>query len=87
MPSNPLDDILPSAVAARSRATDFLGTQTIFLRTVNQAILTAIVTGLMTVTVAEGATLSQDIQWVIELLRQNGYTVTQSVANIIITWS
>lgn len=87
MSANPLDDILPSAVASRSRALDFLGTQTIFLRTVVQAIATAIVTGLFTVTVAVGATASQDIQWVIELLRQCGYGVTISTTNLVITWS
>lgn len=87
MPSNPLDDLLFSAVAARSRAIDFLGTQTVFLRAVVQAILTAIVTGLFTVTVAEGSTNSADIQWVIELLRQCGYTVTTSTTNVVITWS
>lgn len=86
MPSNPLDDIVPSATAAHSRAIDYLGTQTVFLRLVNQAILTALVTGLFTVTVAEGAASSKDIQWVIELLRQNGYTVTTSTTNIVISW-
>lgn len=86
MASNPLDEIVPSATAARSRATDYLGTQTVFLRLVNQAILTAIVTGLFTVTVAQGAATSQNIQWVIDLLRQNGYTVTLSTSNIVISW-
>lgn len=87
MSSNPLDDLLFSAVAARSRGLDFLGTQTIFLRTVVQAILTAIVTGLTTVTIAEGATTSADLQWVIDLLRQCGYAVTTSTTNIVVTWS
>jgi len=86
MPSNPIDEILPSAIASRSRALDYLGTQTILLRTVVQAIATARVTGLLTATVPEGATLSVDIQWVIELLRQSGYTVTPTVANLVITW-
>jgi hypothetical protein len=86
MPSNTLDEILPSAVASRSRATDFLGTQTIFLRAVVTAINTARVTGLFTVTVALGATTSADIQWVVELLRQFGYGVTFSTTNIVITW-
>lgn len=86
MASNPLDDLVPSATAAHSRATDYLGTQTVFLRLVNQAILTALVTGLFTVIVAEGAASSKDIQWVIDLLRQNGYTVTTSTTNIVINW-
>lgn len=86
MPSNPLDDIVPSATAAHSRAVDFLGSQTVFLRLVNQAILTAIVTGLFTVTVAQGAATSQNIQWVMELLRQNGYTVSTSTTNLVISW-
>ena len=87
MPSNVLDDLIPSAVAAHSRAVDYLGIQTVFVRAVTQAILTAITTGLMTVTVAEGATSSKDIQWVIEELRHNGYTVTTSTTNIVISWN
>jgi len=87
MPSNTLDDLIPSAVAAHSRAVDFLGTQTVFVRTVTQAILTAITTGLFTVTVPMGATTSQDIQWVVEELRHNGYTVTTSTTNVVISWN
>jgi hypothetical protein len=86
MPSNTIDDIIPSAIAVGSRATDFLGTQTIFLRAVVQAIMTAIVTGLRTVTVAVGATTSGNIQWVIEQLRLAGYGVTISTTNLVITW-
>lgn len=86
MASNTLDDLIPSATAAHSRAVDFLGTQTIFVRAVAQAIATAIVTGLFTVTVAEGGTSSKDIQWVIDELRHNGYTVTTSTTNIVISW-
>lgn len=87
MPANVIDDILPSVLASRSRSTDYLGTQTIFLRAVAAAIATARVTGLTTATVALGATPSQDIQWVVEQLRQAGYTVTFSTTNIVITWS
>lgn len=87
MPSNPLDDIIPSAVAVRSRSLDFLGTQTVYLRLVVQAIMTAIVTGLFTVTVADGAAGSGDIQWTIERLREAGYLVTKSTSNTVITWS
>lgn len=87
MPSNVIDDILPSVIATRSRALDFAGPQTVFLRAVVQAIATAIVTGLTTVTVALGATTSDVIQWVVEQLRQSGYTVTFSTTNIVITWS
>lgn len=86
MSSNPLDDILPSAEASHARATDYLGTQTIFLRAVVTGINTARVTGLFTATVAVGATGSQDIQWVVELLRQCGYGVTFSTTNIVVTW-
>lgn len=86
MPSNPLDDIIPSAVAVHSRAVDFLGTQTVYLRLVVQAIMTAIVTGLFTVTVADGAATSANIQWVIERLREAGYTVTKSTSNTVISW-
>lgn len=86
MPSNPLDDILPSAVASRSRSVDYLGTQTIFLRLVVTGINTARVTGLFTATIALGSTTSGDIQWVVDLLRQSGYGVTFSTTNIVVTW-
>jgi hypothetical protein len=86
MSANPLDDILPSAVASHSRSVDYLGTQTIFLRAVVTAIDTARVTGLFTATVTEGATTSGNIQWVEELLRQCGYGVTHSTTNLVITW-
>jgi len=87
MPSNTLDDLLPSAIAAHSRAIDYLGTQTVFYRTVVVGILTAITTGLMTATVAIGSTTSKDLQWVMEELRKNGYTVAISTTNLVITWS
>jgi hypothetical protein len=86
MSANTLDDILPSAVASHSRSVDYLGTQTIFLRAVVTAINTARVTGLFTATIALGSTASQDIQWVVDLLRQNGYGVTFSTTNIVVTW-
>ena len=86
MAANPLDDILPSAVASHSRSVDFAGTQTIFLRAVVTAIDTARVTGLFTATIGMGATTSGNIQWVRELLIQSGYGVTQSTTNLVVTW-
>jgi len=86
MSSNVLDDLLPSAVAARSRAIDFAGTQTILMAEVTESIVEAADDGLFTVTVAEGSAPSKDIQWVIEQLRQNGYGVTLSTTNLVITW-
>jgi hypothetical protein len=86
MSSGPIDDILPSAEASHARATDYLGTQTIFLRAVVTAINTARVTGLFTATIAIGATGSKDLQWVIELLRQCGYGVSISTTNLVVTW-
>lgn len=86
MPSNVLDDVLFSAVAARSRATDFAGSQTIFFTEVVELILEAVDDGLYTVTIAEGAASSKDIQWTIEQLRQAGYTVSTSTTNIVVSW-
>ena len=80
------NDILPSAEASHMRAADYLGTQTIFLRAVVTGIDTARVTGLVTATVALSTTPSQDVQWVVELLRQCGYGVTFSTTNLVITW-
>lgn len=89
MPSNKLDDIIPSAIACRSRATDYLGVQTILLRLIVQAIMTAIVTGLFTVTydaTAVTAANADDLNWIIQQLRQAGFTVTLSTTNVIISW-
>jgi hypothetical protein len=86
MASNNLDDLLFSAVAAHSRATDFAGAQTIFYSEVVELILEAVDDGAFTVTIAEGGASSQDIQWVIERLRQNGFTVSTSTTNIVVSW-
>lgn len=88
MPSNTLDDLFASAVAAHSRATDAAGTQTILVDAVVAAIQTAITAGLFTATYNATGKSSQNIQWVIEQLRNSGYGVTLSGANpnIVITW-
>jgi len=86
MASNTIDDLLFSATAAHSRAVDFAGTQTIFYSEVVELILEAVDDGLFTVTIAEGGASSQDIQWVIEELRHNGFGVTTSTTNIVVTW-
>lgn len=86
MASNPLDDIIPSQVAVHSRAVDYLGAQTVYLRLVVQAIMTAIVTGLFTATIADASTSSKDIQWVMERLREAGYTCDKSTTNLVVNW-
>lgn len=88
MPSNTLDDLFVSAVAARSRATDVAGTQTILVDAVVAAIQTAITAGLFTATYNATGKGSKDIQWVVEQLRNDGYTVVVSGANpnIVISW-
>ena len=86
MASNPLDDIIPSATAVHSRAVDYLGAQTIYLRLVVQAIMTAIVTGLFTATIADSTANTKDIQWTMERLREAGYTVTKSTSNVVVSW-
>lgn len=86
MPSNVLDDVLFSAVAAHSRAVDFASTQTIFFTEVTELILEAVDDGTFTVTISATGQSSQDIQWVIEQLRLSGYGVTTSTTNIVVTW-
>jgi hypothetical protein len=86
MPSNTLDDLLFSVVAAHSRTVDHTGTQTIFLVAVVRAILTAVLAGLFTVTVNMDSAPVPDIMWVIEELRHDGYTVSTSTDNIVISW-
>lgn len=86
MASNVLDDLLFSVTAAHSRANNHLGTQTIFMGAVTQAVLTAVLAGNFTVTVNMDSAPLQDITWVIEELRHDGYTVTLSTDNIVISW-
>jgi len=88
MASNKLDDLIVSSTAARSRATDAAGTQTILVDAVVAAIQTAITAGLFTATYNATGKGSGDIQWVIEELRKAGYGVTLSGSNpnIVITW-
>ena len=86
MASNTLDDLIPRATAAHSRALDHAGTQTVFVDAVAAAIITAVTSGLYTATIAEGSTTSTDIQWVMEELRHNGYTVSTSTTNLVVTW-
>ena len=86
MPSNVLDDLFVSAVAAHSRTLDHAGLQTVFVDLVVATIQTAITAGLYTATIAEGSTSSAIIQWVIEQLRADGYGVTTSTSNIVVTW-
>lgn len=86
MASNTLDDLIVSARAARQRAQDAAGTQTVLLNVVVAAIETAITAGTFTATAAEGSATSADIQWVCEQLRAAGYGVTLSTTNIVVTW-
>jgi hypothetical protein len=86
MPNIHSDDLIPTALAANSRAHDVSGSQTVLTRVVAAAIITAVASGLFTATVAEGAATPGDVQWVIEVLRKGGYGVTTSSTNIVITW-
>jgi ketopantoate hydroxymethyltransferase len=87
MPSNVLDDLFVSRVAAHSRTLDHAGAQTVFVNVVVAAIETAITAGTYTATIALGSTTSDIIQWVVEQLRQDGYDVTFSTTNIVVDWS
>jgi len=86
MPSNTLDDLFVSVVAAHSRTLDHAGAQTIFVNAVVAAIETAITAGTYTATIALGSTTSDVIQWVVEQLRKSGYTVSFSTTNIVVSW-
>ena len=88
MASNTLDDLFVTATAAHSRANDAAGTQTILVDAVVANIQTAITAGLFTSTYNATGKASQNIQWVVEQLRNNGFTVSLSGANpnIVISW-
>ena len=86
MASNTLDDLIFSSTAARNRATDHAGTQTVFVDAVVAAILTAVTSGAFTATIAISTTSSKDLQWVMEELRHDGYSVVISSTNLVVTW-
>jgi hypothetical protein len=88
MASNKLDDLFASATAAHSRATDSAGSQTIMVDAVVANIQTAVTSGAFTSTYNATGKNSTNIQWVVEQLRQAGYTVTLSGSNpnIVISW-
>jgi ketopantoate hydroxymethyltransferase len=87
MPSNKLDDLFVSRVAAHSRTLDHAGAQTVFVNAVVAAIETAITAGTYTATIALGSTTSDIIQWVVEELRNAGYDVSFSTTNIVVSWA
>jgi hypothetical protein len=88
MANTTTDDVFFSAFAARQRAQDSAGTQTILATELVEVILEAVDDGTFTVTYNATGQSSQDIQWCVEQLRQNGYGVTLSGSNpnIVITW-
>lgn len=88
MANNTLDDLFVSARAARERATDSAGPQTVMVDAVVANIQTAITAGLFTSTYNATGKSSTNIQWVVEQLRLDGYTVTLtgSNPNIVISW-
>jgi hypothetical protein len=86
MASNKLDDLFFSQTAAHSRAFNSAGTQTLLVDAVVAAILTAVTSGLFTCTYSASGKASQDVQWVLEQLRQAGYTVTVSGSTWTINW-
>jgi hypothetical protein len=86
MANNTLDDLFFSAQGAHERAYNSAGTQTILVDAVVAAILTAVTSGLFTCTYNASGKASQDVQWVLEQLRLDGYTVTVSGSTWTISW-
>jgi ketopantoate hydroxymethyltransferase len=87
MPSNVLDDLFVSRVAAHSRTLDHAGAQTVFVNAVVAGMETAITAGTYTATIAIGATTTDIVQWVMEQLRQNGFDVSISTTNLVVSWA
>lgn len=88
MASNTLDDLFITATAAHSRANDHAGVQTVLVDAVVANIQTAVTAGSFTSTYNATGKASKDIQWVVEQLRNNGFTVTLSGSNpnVVISW-
>lgn len=86
MPSNNLDDVIVSVVAAHSRTVDFAGTQTILLVNILQQMLVIFLAGLFSTVFDTTGRSSKDIQWVIEQLKAAGYTTSYTGTSLTISW-
>ena len=86
MNSQIADEVFMGPVAAHSSALTPAATQTVFKLAVAASILTAVTAGLFTSSTAVGATPSGDVQYVVQMLNQAGYTAHVTGTNLVVNW-
>jgi hypothetical protein len=80
------DGLVPTAIAAHQASVDHAGTQTTLIALVAADIAVATSAGNFSCTVSVSGQASNDVQYVIELLRNEGYTATLSGTTLTISW-
>lgn len=80
------DEVFMSSRCARDTATSLFSTCSVLRIAAAEAIAVAVGDGLLTATVDTTGATSRDVQYVMELLRSLGYTVSLSVLNMVIVW-
>jgi len=86
MNSSTSEVLWPSPVGAHLNALQFATTQSELCADVALAIVGAVETGAFTVSVSMSGELSQDVQYVVALLNQGGYSAQVTGTNLVINW-
>ncbi len=86
MNSNTSAALWPTAIASRSIAASIGNTQSELIADIALAIATAVDGGLFTSSTAVSGETSGDVQYVMALLNQGGYTAVNDGTSIVVTW-
>jgi hypothetical protein len=80
------DGLIPTAIASHQASLDHAGTQTALIALAAAAIATASSAGNYSCTVSMSGQTSDNVQYLLELLRNEGYTATLSGTTLTISW-
>lgn len=80
------DGLVPTAICSHQASVDHAGTQTTLIALAAAAIATACSAGNFTCTVSMSGQASNDVQYLLELLRNEGYTATLSGTTLTVSW-
>ncbi len=86
MNTNTSAALWPTAVAAHSIASSIANTQSLLIANVSDDISEAILTGAFTSSTAVSGETSVNVQYVMALLNQGGYTAVNDGTSIVVSW-
>lgn len=86
MNSGILDEVFLSPVAAHAASLQIAQTQTILKVAVAQDIMASVAAGTFTSSYDVTGKASQDVQYVLAILNQAGYSAHMSAENLIVSW-